>query len=171
MTDCIAAHGGIVADFMGDGMMAVFGVPVPSEDERSRDADACAAVSAALLIRERLPVLSDQLQTSGRPGIRIRIGIHSGQLIAGAIGGKARLQYTILGDTVNTAARLESLSNPVLASDEDHCRILISEATLARLGGRVSATPVGPISLKGKARPVQVFRVMGSAPDPVGVDG
>ncbi|WP_159714844.1 adenylate/guanylate cyclase domain-containing protein, partial [Geminicoccus flavidas] len=108
MADCIAEEGGIVADFMGDGMMAAFGVPVPRTDAAGEAADAKAAVAAALKIRRRLPELSSTLVKSGRPGIAIRIGIHTGPLVAGAIGGRARLQYTILGDTVNTAARLES---------------------------------------------------------------
>ncbi|WP_027133566.1 CHASE2 domain-containing protein [Geminicoccus roseus] len=169
MVDCIAEQGGIVADFMGDGMMAAFGVPIPRTDPAGEAADARAAVAAALAVRRRLPLLSAELIRSGRPGIAIRIGIHTGPLVAGAIGGKARLQYTILGDTVNTAARLESWSGPTFPGDEDHCRILISESTLRHLDGHVPATPVGTLPLKGKTRPVSVFRILGPSPGPLEV--
>ncbi len=168
MTDCIAEQGGIVADFMGDGMMAAFGVPVPRAGLAEQAADARAAVAAALTIRRRLPLLSQELVASGRPGIAIRIGIHTGPLVAGAIGGRERLQYTILGDTVNTAARLESWSGPALAGDEDHCRILVSEATLRHLGEGFPALPVGALPLKGKTQPVSVFRIRDDVADPVG---
>lgn len=167
--DCVALHGGIVADFMGDGMMAVFGVPVPSTDEAGQAADARAAAAAALSIRERLPALSRDLVQSGRPGIAIRIGIHTGPVVAGAIGGRARLQYTVLGDTVNIAARLESWTGSQHAGDEDHCRILISETSLNYLGGQYPALPVGDLPLKGKSRRVSVYRLQERLPGSVGV--
>ncbi|WP_222183378.1 CHASE2 domain-containing protein [Geminicoccus harenae] len=169
MADCIAEEGGIVADFMGDGMMAAFGVPVPRTDAAGEAADARAAVAAALKIRRRLPDLSGKLVASGRPGIAIRIGIHTGPLVAGAIGGRARLQYTILGDTVNTAARLESWAGPGADGDGDHCRILISATTLHHLDEHCHARPVGSLTLKGKAQPVPVFRVTDEVGDPLGV--
>jgi class 3 adenylate cyclase len=75
----------------------------------------------------------------------------------------------VLGDTVNTAARLESLSSPDLARDEDHCRILVSEATLRHVGGNGSAVPVGALPLKGKTRPVFAFRIVDEGPRPAGV--
>lgn len=170
MTEQVAAHGGIVADFMGDGMMAVFGAPIPRTGAAAIDADARSACAAALAIRAALPALGDALAARGLPRIEIRIGIHTGRLIAGAIGGAARLQYTVLGDTVNIAARLESWSSPALAGDPDHCRILVSETTFARVGGQFAGREIGDLQLKGKTRPVKVFRLADPAAAPAALD-
>jgi adenylate cyclase len=162
MTDMIATHGGIVADFMGDGMMAVFGAPIPRSSADQIQQDAIAACRAALAIADTLPILGEELRAQGLPVIRIRIGIHSGDVMAGAIGGRDRLQYALLGDTTNIAARLEQVKLPGLAGDDDHCRILISADTYAHVRGQFLAEPVSlPEPLKGKTRPVEVLRLIG----------
>jgi adenylate cyclase len=173
MTDLVTEHGGIVADFMGDGMMAVFGAPIPRTSHEDVQQDAINACHAALMIRETLPKLSAELTERGLPPIGIRIGIHSGNVTAGAIGGRSRLQYALLGDTTNIAARLEQLKDPA-ATIDDHCRILISAETYALVRDMYQAKLL-PLQepLKGKTRPVQVLRLIGpsepsSLPDPGG---
>ena len=96
------------------------------------------------------------------PQIAIRVGIHSGPLMAGVIGGERRWQYSIIGDTANTAARLESYGkdDPRLGSDADHCRILISEATFHLLDGRFAADPVGSLEMRNRG-PIEVYRITG----------
>ncbi|HEX2526411.1 MAG TPA: CHASE2 domain-containing protein [Geminicoccus sp.] len=162
MTDLVAAHGGIVADFMGDGMMAVFGAPIPRTAPAEIEQDALAACRAALAIAQALPVLGKELQAQGLPIVRIRIGIHTGDVMAGAIGGRDRLQYALLGDTTNIAARLEQVKLPGLPGDDDHCRILISADTYRLVQGQFTAEPISlPEPLKGKTRPVDVLRLLG----------
>jgi class 3 adenylate cyclase len=97
------------------------------------------------------------------PSIGIRIGIHTGPLMVGMIGSADRWQYSIVGDTANTAARLENYAkdDPELGCDVGHCRTLISEATWNRLNGDYDADFIGQASLKGKSEMIGVYRVLG----------
>ncbi len=154
----IAAHGGLVDDFAGDGIKADFGVPVPRVTAEAialdaRNAVRCAVALAATMSRLLPPSL-------GRGGTQVRIGIHSGSAVAGTIGGASRLKYTVAGDVVNVEARLHSID---LASDElpaGGCRILVSGETMALLGnGAPRTTSEGSLTLKGREYPVTAFRV------------
>jgi class 3 adenylate cyclase len=166
MADLVLAHGGVIEKFAGDGLTAEFGVPEPRTTEAEIAADAQAAVDCALAMSRAMEHLNRRWQARGLPEVGIRAGIHTGPLIVGNLGSAQRMQYSIIGDTANTAARLESYGkdDPRLGSDTDHCRILISEATLQHLcvteGRAYRVLPVGGLALKGKAQPVAVHRVL-----------
>jgi adenylate cyclase len=100
-----------------------------------------------------------QLERQGLPMARMRVGIHTGPLAAGALGGKERMNYTVIGDTVNTASRLESFDKSV--GFEKDCRIIASETTLGLAGPTYQVTRVGDIALKGKDKPVAACLVEG----------
>ena len=110
MTDCIMQHGGMVDKYIGDAIMAVFGAPLPRNRPEEVQADAIAALKAALEMHERLRSLNRQLAAQKLPVIKFGIGIHTGPLIGGTVGNRHRLNYSLFGDTVNIAARLESMT-------------------------------------------------------------
>ncbi len=163
MVDIVARHGGVIEKFAGDGLTIEFGVPEPRETEAEIDADARASVDCALAMAAALPALNAAWREKDLPAIGIRIGIHTGPLMVGVIGSADRWQYSIIGDTANTAARIEGYAkdDPELGCDVGHCRILISEATCNRLGEEFATESVGEASLKGKALTTGVHRVHG----------
>lgn len=138
----IKAHGGWINKFLGDGFMVTFGAPVPYDDHALR------AVHTALAIREQSKQFTE-------PVIKIGIGIESGEMVAGSIGSPERLEYTVIGDTVNVASRIESLNK------EMGTEILISHNVYAAahlmLNGTAQMMP--PAQVKGKAQPVQVYSI------------
>jgi len=139
----IAAHGGHANKFIGDGLLAVFGAP------RRMTNHAGCAVAAALEIARVV---------AQRHGARLRVGIgvNSGPVVAGTIGGGGRLEFTVIGDVVNTAARVEATTR---ATGDD---VLITEATLALLGEEPGAWEERPaVTLKGKTRPVRLYAPAG----------
>lgn len=155
MNPAINDHLGCVIEYLGDGILAVFGAPeeVPSHAEQ--------AVKCALAMRERLAELNARWDASGvskvwkARGIEhltSRIGIHTGRVVAGSLGSRERMKYAILGDAVNLAARLEGL-NSLLGTD-----ILVSEEVLARLPPELASrfTAHGEQMVKGRAHPVRV---------------
>lgn len=159
MALCIPAvtqRGGMVNKFTGDGLMAVFGVPLST----SPAADARAATEAALAIRQGLEELNANLEREGLPAMKIRIGIHSGDVLAGSIGSSERLEYAVIGDTVNCASRLESMEKH---RHSGVARILLSASTRAlldpALAGRLNWLAWGPLQVKGRSEPVQVFEI------------
>jgi adenylate cyclase len=156
---CIPAviqRNGMVNKFTGDGMMAVFGVPVGKDPA----ADARAAVEASLAIREGLDELNTRLAQEGMPGFRLRIGIHSGEALAGSIGSSDRLEYGVIGDTVNCASRLESLEKQ---RHDGVTRILISSVTRdlldADLVSQRNWLEWGPLQVKGRDEPLDIFEL------------
>jgi class 3 adenylate cyclase len=162
MVDIVERHGGAIEKFAGDGMTVSFGVPEPRETDAEIAADAQAAADCALAMADSLVQLNRAMAERDLPRIAIRVGIHSGPLMAAVIGGEKRWQYSIIGDTANTAARLESYGkdDPRLGSDVDHCRILISEATYHLLDGRFAADPVGTLEMRNRG-PIEVYRITG----------
>ena len=161
MVDIVAQHGGVIEKFAGDGLTIEFGVPEPRGTEAEIDADARAAVNCALAMAAALPGLNTAWEAKNLPAIGIRVGIHTGPLMAGVIGSADRWQYSIIGDTANTAARLESYAkdDPKLGGDVGSCRILISDATYRRLGNNFSTEWIGEANLRGKASTIGVHRV------------
>ena len=154
----VTRRGGMVNKFTGDGMLAVFGVPVSNNPA----AEAQAAIEAALEIRRGLTALNQQLEAEGLPAMRLRIGLHSGPVLAGSMGSSERLEYAVIGDTVNCASRLESLQK------ERHSgvvRILVSSATRELLGPAIDqALPWlswGPLQVKGRQEPLLVSELQG----------
>ena len=127
MAECVHAHNGVIDKYIGDAVMAVFGIPLPNNREEKIQKDAIAAVSAAMSMQERLISLNAELDRVGKPKIYIGIGLHTGLVVAGSIGGSDRLNYSVLGDAVNIAARLEQLNKNI--QENNPYRILITETT------------------------------------------
>ena len=153
MVDVLFRHRGTLDKFVGDMVMGLFGAPL--DDRHHADH----AVAAALDMLEALDALNARWRAEGRPPVDIGIGINSGEMIAGNIGSAAIMSYTVIGDAVNLGARLESLNK------EYGTRILISEETRARLTRPVTTRRVGEVTVKGRARPVEVHEVLsGNAP-------
>jgi adenylate cyclase len=163
MAQVIAAHGGVVDDYAGDGIKANFGVPVPHTSEEGVRRSAADAVTCALAMQEELGRLNDRWQAGGRDAVGMRIGIATGPVVAGSIGSAQRLKYTTVGDTVNVAARLESLDrdNVPVSSSANVCRILIDGTTRSYLGLEFQADSIGDVTVKGKRESLAVFRVVG----------
>jgi len=162
MADAVMAHQGVVEKYIGDAIMAVFGVPVPRTSPGQIAQDARNAVRCALAMSKGMDQLNAHWQERGLPVCSTRIGIHTGPLVAGSLGSTERQEYTVIGDSVNTASRLESFEKDSVDPNlrDDKCRILISDATRLYLGDEFSLVPVGAISLKGKSEKVTVYRVV-----------
>ena len=148
MTEVIFKHGGTVDKYMGDGLMALFNVPLERPDHAER------AVRAALEFQERLRPLAARFRARYGSDVRCGIGINTGEAVVGIIGSEQRLEYTAIGDTVNLGSRLESLTKDVKAS------IVISEATWRAIHGRFPTRALGEVAVKGKERPVLIHAVL-----------
>ncbi len=151
MTDAIREWGGYINNFIGDAIVAVFGAPIDQPDKEWR------AVAAAMAMRERLVELNERRAERGEPPIGNGMGISTGEAVAGQIGSLERLMYTVIGDTVNVAARLESLTK-----DYPEHPILINGPTAEALKDRDDLTlkHIGPVQVKGRAEPVDVYAVV-----------
>src|ERR1051326_5805921 len=153
MTSWVHECGAFVDKFIGDALLAVFGLF--GGDEDSRDADsAAAAVRCAIGMCDRLEELNAARAAAGRPRLAAKIGIHSGPVLAGTIGARDRHQFTVIGDTVNVADRLQQLCH------ELECDVLTSETTyrLAAERGGVGAGCRSPsVALRGRNQAVRVF--------------
>ncbi len=147
MFDAISGHGGVVNQMIGDGLMAIFGAPLPLADH------AAAAVRAALEMVEMIDLLGAERAQAGRAPIRIGIGIATGEMVAGYTGTQQRATYTCIGDTVNLAARLEAHTKVALRA------ILVDTATRAALDAATGVEPLGLVAFRGKAAEVEVFAV------------
>jgi adenylate cyclase len=167
MSQQVMAHGGVINKYMGDAIMALFGVPIPHTSAAEISQDAVHAVQCALAMRRELIQLNQCWQDQQQPTIRMRVGIYTGPLVAGTVGSAERLEYTVLGDTVNTAARLESYEKETFAAEDidSPCRILIGAATLHYLGQQFETQYVGEVHLKGKEQTTTVYRVLGEQHD------
>lgn len=144
MTQAIFENGGTLDKFIGDGLMAIFGAPMALENAAER------AVQAGLGMLTRLDALNQRLAPDRR--IAIRIGINTGKVIAGNVGSPERLDFTVLGDTVNTAARLESMARPGTA--------VVGPATWERTRRRFEYQSLGQRQLKGKSQPLEVYELV-----------
>jgi adenylate cyclase len=144
LVEILDRHGGIVNKFLGDGFLALFGAPI---------ADSDAAGQAVAAAREMLAAMDGINEASSWP-LRIGIGIHFGEVVAGNIGSPRRKEYTVIGDTVNFAARLESLNK------EFNSQLLISSAVRDALGETGSdAVSLGEVAIRGYDRPMTVWRL------------
>jgi adenylate cyclase len=161
MSRCVIEHGGIINKYIGDAIMAVFGVPIKSETEAAIANDAQRAVQCGIDFGRRLVNLNRKWQMQGLPTITMRTGIHTGPLVAGSFGGSIRMEYTVIGDTVNTASRLESFDKTVAqATLERPCRILIGETTFQYISGFYKTEKVGVCQLKGKNIQLIIYQVL-----------
>ena len=149
MFDAITGHGGVVNQMIGDGLMAIFGAPIPLEDHCG------AAVRAACEMTDMIELFNAERAAEGKAPIAIGIGIATGEMIAGYTGTQDRATYTCIGDTVNLAARLEAHTKVARRA------ILIDEATRAALGADAAVEPIGEVLLRGRSAPVRVFAAAG----------
>lgn len=165
MTQSVLDRNGIVNKFIGDAIMALFGVPIPQSRDHQAEDDAIAAVTCAVEMAQRLQGLNQQWRDRGRPTAAMRIGIASGPVMSGCIGNARRLEYTVIGDTVNIAARLESYDK---SFDGGLCRIFIEEETYRHVRDRFPTRFIGPITLKGRERATNIYQVLlPLRPDPL----
>ncbi len=148
MVECITREGGILDKFIGDAIMAGFGVPQPLGDNEDR------AMRAALAMIRELDQWNQQRERDGKLPVNIGIGLNSDNIVSGNIGSKKRMDFTMIGDGVNLAARLES------ACKQYHARLLISELTRARLKGTYRMREVDRVVVKGKTEPIAVYEVL-----------
>jgi class 3 adenylate cyclase len=149
VVSAMEAEGGIVKQFTGDGVMALFGAPVAHPDDPAR------AVRAALGLLERLGRLNTRLQEYQVPPLRIGVGIHTGEVVAGRIGPDTRVEYGVVGDPVNLASRIEGLTKELQAT------ILVSRATAEKLGSEFRCGRSAVFPVKGKQQPVEVVEIVG----------
>jgi adenylate cyclase len=147
MFDAISGHGGVVTLMMGDGLMSVFGAPMPLAEHCE------CAVRAAQEMVELIELFNVEREAAGKPSIRIGIGIASGEMVAGYAGTNERATYTCIGDIVNIASRLETHTKVAQRT------ILIDQATRSALSERMTVEPLGPVPIKGKLAAVDVFSV------------
>ena len=141
--NCITKHHGIINKYIGDAIMAIFGAPVESENS-ARD-----AIEAALDMRKSLADLNESLEKDGLPAIRFGIGIHTGNVFAGTIGAQNRMEYTVIGDTVNTASRIENLCKNFKVD------LLVSQASENMSGLKLNF--LSETEIRGKEEKMKVY--------------
>ncbi len=147
MSTIIERHGGVIDKYIGDAIMALFGAPIAIPDAPDR------AVSAAREMARALDLLNRELMAEGKPALAFGIGINTARVVAGNMGSKNRLNYTVIGDGVNLASRLEGLTkDPAYASP-----VIVSEATLKAMHPQPAARELGEVLVKGKATAVKIF--------------
>jgi adenylate cyclase len=145
MSTVIYRHSGTVDKYIGDGIMAFWGAPLPDDRHAER------ALQAAIDMQDQFGKLARRLERKGAPVMSMRIGIHTGNVIVGNVGSRARFAYTAIGDAVNLASRLEGANKAYGTS------ILLSEATVRHLKDRVSLRPVDSVMVKGRTDAVMIF--------------
>jgi adenylate cyclase len=151
MDAIVSRHGGVVDKYMGDALMALFGAPLTNPDDADR------AVQAALEMSEALDDLNQRWEKCGLPAIGIGIGINTDIVVAGNMGSETRLNYTVIGDGVNLASRLEGLTK----TPEYQTRIILSGCTLAKAKGKYRTRRLGEVAVKGKQKPTEIFALLG----------
>jgi len=149
MTEIVFKHGGVVDKFIGDAIMALYGVPLPYEDHAAR------AVRTALEMQARTALLAPRWVAKCGEPLRIGVGIHTGEVVVGTMGSAQRLEYTAIGDTVNLTSRLEGMTKDLNAS------IVISQDTKTDIEGLFHVQPLGQVTVKGRKTPVEVYAVTG----------
>ena len=147
MIETTFKHDGTLDKFMGDAVMAIFGAPIAHPDHSAR------AVLTALDMREGIAGLNEKRLAQGKEGVAVGIGVSAGEAVAGTVGTEERMEYTVIGDSVNLAARLESNAKPG--------QILISQRTWDRVRGVVEVRGLGAIKVKGKEEEIEVYEVLG----------
>jgi len=150
MTDLVFESGGTLDKYLGDGIMAVYGAPLPKPD------DALRATKTAMEMQRALVALNRDWESRGQQPLRMGVGVNTGPVTAGNIGSARRMDYTVIGDAVNLASRL--------CSNAAGAQILVSESTYLQLNGRIPAQRLEPIRVKGKETPVELYEVFWQDP-------
>ena len=148
MIEAVHRYEGTVNRVMGDGILALFGAPIAHEDHAVR------ACYAGLRMQETVARYSDQVHRSHGPAIEIRVGINSGEIIVRAVGNDLHMDYTVVGQTANLAARMEQMARAG--------SVLTTAATFRLAEGYVAMKQLGPVEVKGLAEPVQIYEVTGA---------
>ena len=149
VTSAVAEESGTIDKFIGDFVMAFWGAPAAIEDQVFH------ACVAALKASRRMQQLNSRWSRDGRKEMRVRFGVHCDTVVVGNVGSRARLSYTVMGDGVNVASRIESLNKQFGTS------ICISENVYARVSGRIVARPLGRVPLKGRKTEIMVYELLG----------
>jgi adenylate cyclase len=161
MSNIIIEQDGMINKYIGDAIMALFGVPVKKTDSEGITADAIKAVESAVRMGEKLQELNVLWQQQGIPMIGMRVGIYTGPLVAGTLGGQKRMEYTVIGDTVNTASRLESFDKNIATPNaQQPCRILVGESTRELIRNHYVTEQIAECQLKGKHNMLNIYRVL-----------
>jgi class 3 adenylate cyclase len=150
MVDIVFENGGFIDKFIGDALMVIYGVPVKADD------DAVRCIRTAIRMRDAMRLFNDRRVKAGFLPVHIGIGINSGTVVAGNVGSQSRMNYTVVGDAVNLAARLVPLSR------EEN--IIISEETFRLVAGQFEIEKKDKVMIKGKNEPQQVYEVTGEKP-------
>ena len=152
LSQCVEAEGGTIDKFIGDALMAFWGAPEQQPDHAAR------ACRAALSIRAAVKADNAARIATGKPPVRVRIGLHSGHAVVGNIGAPQRMNYTIVGDTVNVANRLEALAKTETPQDaDDEVTILLSAATAEAAGTAIAPVKTGSFQIRGRSEAIDVF--------------
>jgi adenylate cyclase len=157
----VDGNGGILNKYIGDSIMAVFGVPTRRTSEEAIRQDAVHAVRCAWDMRTEMQKLNAAWMDRGLARVGLRIGIYTGELMAGTVGHENRVEYTVIGDSVNTASRLESLDKDNTAAEDADCRILIGEPTFHLIKDSFEVELMGSTQLKGQTRLSPYYRIVG----------
>jgi adenylate cyclase len=145
MTEAVHKHNGTIDKFIGDATMAIWGAPIKSDNH------AIDAVNAAMEMMEKLKEVNAWLEEKNLPSLKIGIGINTGEAILGSIGSEQKADYTVIGDTVNLASRLEGVTK------QYDCEIIVSEATKKALNDRIPCHVVDMIKVKGKENAIKIY--------------
>ncbi len=154
MVEAVFDHEGTLDKFIGDALMAVFGAPLPLSENH-----AWKAVQSALEMRRRLKEFNLHQRETNKPQVRFGIGLSSGEVVSGNIGSRKRMDYTVIGDTVNVSARLES------ATKEYLCDVILSEHTYRLCRDRIVARELDRLKVKGKNQSLTIYELIGKSTD------
>lgn len=157
---CVLAEGGTIDKYIGDALMAFWGAPQKQSDTAER------ACRAALAMRAIVEADNDRRAAAGKPRVGLRVGIHTGPVVVGNIGLAGRINYTVVGDTVNSCQRLESLGKEAGPADSGDVTILISAATKARIDPAFKTTPLGRFAVKGRDEELKVHALVDGPSSP-----
>ena len=149
MTSAIFVRRGMVNDFIGDAILAVFGAPLDDPDHAEH------AVLSALTMIQILAGLNERWSAEGLPPLRMGVGIHTGEVFAGNVGRAGKVKYAVVGDTVNLASRVEGLNKELGTT------MLVTEAAFRAAGLDLEVKDRGPVSVKGREEPVRIYEVIG----------
>ncbi len=153
VVNVVGKYNGMVDKFMGDAVMVLFGAPLPLGDEEMR------AASCAIEMQQVATLLSEQLGAEGKAALTIGVGIHTGRVVAGNIGSQNRMEYTVIGDNVNLASRLEGL-NKLYGT-----RTIVSDETRAAIGDEFVFRELDYVRVKGRRKPITIYELLMEAGD------